>query len=79
MAPAPPSLRDAALFKPQAYINGHWVTSKSGRTFDVVNPSTSQVLAQVPELGEEEVIEAIEAAKPHEENAHVSSENGTSL
>jgi succinate-semialdehyde dehydrogenase / glutarate-semialdehyde dehydrogenase len=62
MAPAPPSLRDAALFKPQAYINGHWVTSKSGRTFDVVNPSTSQVLAQVPELGEEEVIEAIEAA-----------------
>ena len=31
------------------FINGKWVTAESGKTFDVVNPATEEVIAQVPE------------------------------
>jgi len=44
------------------YINGHWVESKSTRTLEVVNPATTEVLAQVPVSTKEEVEEAIQYA-----------------
>ncbi len=35
----------------QLYINGEWVDSKSGKTFPVYDPSTEEVIAQVPDAG----------------------------
>ncbi len=33
----------------QMYINGEWVASKSAKTFPVYDPSTEEVIAQVPD------------------------------
>lgn len=44
------------------YINGDWVIADSGRTMDVENPSSLEVLGQVPDCGGEETSRAIEAA-----------------
>jgi malonate-semialdehyde dehydrogenase (acetylating)/methylmalonate-semialdehyde dehydrogenase len=45
------------------YINGEWVESKSKEVWDVVNPATQKPLAKVPMSTNDEVIQAIEAAK----------------
>ena len=45
------------------YINGEWVESSSTETLDVVNPATLEVLAKVPKSTNDEVKEAIKAAK----------------
>lgn len=45
------------------FINGEFVASKSGRTFDNVNPVTGELVGQVAEGGEEEVNRAVEAAQ----------------
>jgi len=47
----------------QMYINGEWVASKSAKTFPVYDPSTEEVIAQVPEAGAEDVNLAVAAAK----------------
>ena len=31
------------------YINGEWVASKSAKTFPVYDPSTEEIIAQVPD------------------------------
>ncbi len=46
----------------QLYIDGRWVGAKSGRTFDVVNPATRQVIANVPDGGPDEAKTAVDAA-----------------
>ena len=45
-----------------AYIGGTWVEAGSGRTFDVKNPSTGEVIVALPDLGVEETRTAIDAA-----------------
>src|SRR5882724_572469 len=47
----------------QMYINGEWVDSKSNKTFPVYDPSTEEVIAQVPDAGPEDVNRAVTAAK----------------
>jgi len=47
----------------QMYINGEWVASKSAKTFPVYDPSTEEVIAQVPDAGAEDVDRAVAAAK----------------
>src|SRR5271165_6464174 len=47
----------------QMYINGEWVTSKSARTFPVYDPSTEEVIAQVPDANADDVNHAVAAAK----------------
>src|SRR3984885_10268663 len=47
----------------QMYINGEWVDSKSTKTFPVYDPSTEEVIAQVPEANAEDVNRAVAAAK----------------
>jgi succinate-semialdehyde dehydrogenase/glutarate-semialdehyde dehydrogenase len=44
------------------YIGGEWRKAKSGKTFEVRNPATGEVLARCADGGREEVREAIEAA-----------------
>ncbi|MCK6255859.1 aldehyde dehydrogenase family protein [Fictibacillus sp. WQ 8-8] len=45
------------------FINGEWVTSKSGKTFETLNPSTGEVLALVAEGGKEDIDLAVDAAR----------------
>src|ERR1700704_5361099 len=47
----------------QMYINGEWVASKSAKTFPVYDPSTEEVIAQVPDAGSDDVNRAVAAAK----------------
>ena len=56
-------LKDAALFRQQAYIDGAWVDAESGMTFDVINPANGEVLGTVPEMGRAETARAIKAAE----------------
>ena len=45
------------------FINGEWTKSKSGKTFDVYDPSTEEVIAQVPDCNAADVDRAVAAAK----------------
>jgi len=47
----------------QLYINGQWVSSQSGRTFPVYDPSTEEVIADVVEASAHEVDLAVQAAR----------------
>src|SRR5580693_4798939 len=47
----------------QMYINGDWVSSKTAKTFPVYDPSTEEVIAQVPDAGPDDVNRAVAAAK----------------
>lgn len=56
-------LKDADLFRQQAYIDGCWLTADSGKTLTVYNPATNQALGTVPKMGRTETRRAIEAAE----------------
>ena len=43
-------LKNKNLLKNKAYVNGAWVDAKSGKTFEVVNPSTGDLIINVPDL-----------------------------
>lgn len=45
------------------YINGQWTPVRSGETFDVINPATSEVAAKVAKASVEEVNLAVENAR----------------
>ncbi len=47
----------------QMFINGEWVSSKSNKTFAVYDPSTEDVIAQVPDANADDVNRAVAAAK----------------
>jgi betaine-aldehyde dehydrogenase len=45
------------------YINGEFVESRRGAYFPVVDPSTEEIIAEVPDADENDVNRAVEAAK----------------
>ena len=47
----------------QLYIDGEWVSSASGKTFPVYDPSTEEIIAKVVEAGAVEVDLAVRAAR----------------
>src|SRR5580692_10248628 len=47
----------------QMYVNGEWVDSKSNKTFPVYDPSTEEIIAQVPEANADDVNRAVAAAR----------------
>ena len=49
--------------KKKLYINGEFVESGSGKTFDTPNPATGEVLATVYEAGAEDIDRAVKAAR----------------
>ncbi|MBK1886449.1 NAD-dependent succinate-semialdehyde dehydrogenase [Marinobacter sp. DY40_1A1] len=51
------------LGKMTGYIGGRWTDNEQGNTFDVYNPATGKVIAQVASMPESEVKAAIEAGK----------------
>lgn len=57
-----PDLNDKSLLKNQSYINGKWVNAGSGKTFEVHDPSTGNVIGSMPEMDRKDVKQAIEAA-----------------
>ena len=55
-------LDNNSLIRDQAYIDGEWRGAKGGARFPVRNPATHEVIAEVADLDESDVREAIEAA-----------------
>lgn len=51
-----------SLIKTEAYVNGKWVSSISGKTFDVTNPATGELIATIPDMNREDVTLSIDAA-----------------
>ena len=45
------------------FLNGQWTPVSSGETFDVINPATSEVVAQVAKASAKEVDLAVENAR----------------
>jgi succinate-semialdehyde dehydrogenase / glutarate-semialdehyde dehydrogenase len=50
------------LIKEEAFVNGVWTKGGGGRSFPVTNPATAAVIANVPDLGLDDVRAAIDAA-----------------
>ncbi len=56
-------LKDASLATDKTLVGTEWVSAgESGKTFEVTNPSTGDVIATLPDLGKVEVARAIDAA-----------------
>ncbi len=55
-------LKDPSLFRQANYIDGKWVQADDGAMLTVRNPSTGDVVGEVPALGAAETRRAIEAA-----------------
>lgn len=55
-------LKNDALFRQQAFINGVWCDADSQETQEVFNPATGEVIGTVPNMGANETRRAIEAA-----------------
>jgi succinate-semialdehyde dehydrogenase/glutarate-semialdehyde dehydrogenase len=55
-------LKDAGLFRQQAFIDGQWCDADNGASFAVTNPATGAVLGTMPDLGVAETRRAIAAA-----------------
>jgi aldehyde dehydrogenase (NAD+) len=55
--------RTAARVYDKLYINGHWVSPVGTGTLDVINSTTEEVMARIPEGVAEDVDKAVAAAK----------------
>jgi succinate-semialdehyde dehydrogenase/glutarate-semialdehyde dehydrogenase len=55
-------LKDPALLRQQAYIDGHWTDADSGQSTAVKNPANGQAIGTVPRMGAAETRRAIAAA-----------------
>jgi succinate-semialdehyde dehydrogenase/glutarate-semialdehyde dehydrogenase len=60
---APLPIKDNSLFRQQCFIDGKWVDADSGKTIDVTNPATGEILGTIPNMGAAETKRAIEAAE----------------
>ncbi len=62
-------LKDASLATDRALVGDEWVSaSASGKTFEVTNPATGDVIAVLPDLGKAEVARAIAVADKAQKN-----------
>jgi succinate-semialdehyde dehydrogenase / glutarate-semialdehyde dehydrogenase len=55
-------LQDRDLLRQAMQIDGEWVQADSGRTIDVRNPATGELIARVPDGGQAETARAVAAA-----------------
>lgn len=56
-------LKNPDLLVTEALVGGAWVSvAQAGKSFDVLNPSTGEIIATLPDLGVEETRAAIDAA-----------------
>ncbi|MCJ1231449.1 succinate semialdehyde dehydrogenase NADP+ linked [Toensbergia leucococca] len=57
-----PQLNDKSLFKQECYVNGEWIKAKSGKTFEVTDPSNGKVIGTCPEFTKADTENAIKSA-----------------
>jgi succinate-semialdehyde dehydrogenase/glutarate-semialdehyde dehydrogenase len=57
------TLKDKSLFRQQSLIGGVWLDAASGKTVEVIDPATQDVLGTVPDISEAETKSAIKAAE----------------
>ncbi|MDX9741923.1 MAG: NAD-dependent succinate-semialdehyde dehydrogenase [Gammaproteobacteria bacterium] len=57
------ALADPSLFRQTAYIGGEWAASRTGNTFDVINPATDEKIGVVPRMSANEAAEAVRQAE----------------
>ncbi|KAE8440954.1 hypothetical protein EG329_006168 [Mollisiaceae sp. DMI_Dod_QoI] len=63
MSHSVPNLNDPSLLKTNvAYVNGEWVQAKSGKTFEVHDPSSGKLIGTAPEFDAADTKLAIDAA-----------------
>ena len=55
-------MASSKLMNNLAYVDGAWVKSLSGKTFDVFNPTTAELIASVPDMDDKDTDRAIQAA-----------------
>jgi succinate-semialdehyde dehydrogenase/glutarate-semialdehyde dehydrogenase len=55
-------LNDLTLFRRACLIAGRWIEAEGRSATTIRNPATGEALGAVPDLGEAETVEAIEAA-----------------
>lgn len=74
-------LKDSTLLRHQAYLDGAWIEADSGRTFDVTNPASGDLLIRVADCSAAETRRAIEAADRamHEWRAKTAAQRGALL
>ncbi|MCJ1367820.1 succinate semialdehyde dehydrogenase NADP+ linked [Acarospora aff. strigata] len=59
-----PKLNDQSLFKQgECYVNGEWIKAKSGKTFEVTDPSSGKVIGSCPEFDKSDTENAIKVAE----------------
>lgn len=56
-------LKELSLLKSQGYIDGAWVDAQNNKRYDVVNPATQELIAEVSDMGAEDVALAISKAE----------------
>ena len=56
------NLKDPSLLREQCWVDGEWVEASGGRTIEVENPATGEVIGTVPAFTAEDTRAAIEAA-----------------
>lgn len=56
-------LQNRELFRQQCRVGDQWTEARNGRTVEVDNPATGEIIGTVPDCGHEETLEAIEAAR----------------
>eukprot|EP01135_Chromosphaera_perkinsii_P012057 Nk52_evm20s2578 gene=Nk52_evmTU20s2578 len=55
-------LSDPGLLKTKAYVGGKWIGAVSNKLYPVVNPATGEVIVEVPDMGTEDVKDAVDVA-----------------
>jgi aldehyde dehydrogenase (NAD+) len=56
-------VRQPRIQHTDCFINGRWVPSVSGKTFETINPATEEVIAEVAEGDKEDIDRAVKAAR----------------
>jgi len=62
-APVKSKIAPPAVSMQKMLINGEWVDSASGKTFDTINPATGDVICKVAEGDKADVDQAVKAAR----------------
>ncbi|KAI9789803.1 MAG: succinate semialdehyde dehydrogenase NADP+ linked [Piccolia ochrophora] len=57
-----PPLNDKSLLKHDAYVNGEWIGAKSGKTFEVTDPASGELIGTCPDFSKHDTEKAIAAA-----------------
>ena len=61
-------LKNKSLIVSQGYINGSFTSGTSNKTFNVNDPSTGELIIELPDMGVSETKEAVNAAHEAQNN-----------